>query len=122
MISLNPQIGLPLLQGGSPKGISLAGTSAPTSFSLTSDKPASAEDKQAELEKAFQQFVAGTFYKQMMKALRSSTGKAAYFHGGQSEKIFQNQMDDIVTDSLAEIHGKHVAAPLLELYKLQRAS
>ena len=41
----------------------------------------------------------------MMKALRSSTGQAAYFNGGQAEKIFQNQLDELMIERLSEVSG-----------------
>tara|TARA_R110002072_G_scaffold302999_1_gene491021 strand:+ start:50095 stop:50487 length:393 start_codon:yes stop_codon:yes gene_type:complete len=51
------------------------------------------------LPEAFDQFVGDTFFRQMLKSLRSTTGKPAYFHGGQAEEIFQSQLDELlITD------------------------
>ncbi|MDF1743291.1 MAG: hypothetical protein P1V19_06320, partial [Gimesia sp.] len=41
-----------------------------------------ARKESPELKEAFQKFVAGTFYKQMFKAMREGQNKPAYFHGG----------------------------------------
>ncbi len=34
-----------------------------------------------------------------------STGKAAYFNGGQAEKIFQSQLDELMIEKLSETSG-----------------
>ena len=54
------------------------------------------------LPEAFDQFVGDTFFRQMLKSLRSTTGKPAYFHGGQAEEIFQSQMDEILIEDLTK--------------------
>ena len=58
-----------------------------------------------EVKRLYQQSIGGTFFRQMMKALRSSTGKAAYFNGGQPEKIFQSQLDELMIVKLSETSG-----------------
>ena len=74
-------------------------------------------DEQLLFKEAFRDFVAGTFYKQMFKALRSTENKPAYFHGGQVEQIFQAQMDQTVAEDLAKTHGGGLADPLFALYR-----
>ena len=49
----------------------------------------------AELQQTFQQAVAGMIFGEMMKAMRSTVGEPAYIHGGQAEKMFQQQMDQL---------------------------
>ena len=50
---------------------------------------------------AFQAFVAGTFYKQMLSSLRSTVHKSEMFHGGRAEEVFQGQLDQQVAEDLA---------------------
>ncbi len=51
------------------------------------------------LPEAFDQFVGDTFFRQMLKSLRATTGKPAFLHGGQAEEIFQSQLDELlITD------------------------
>jgi flagellar protein FlgJ len=69
-----------------------------------------------ELREAFQDFVAGTFYQQMLKTLRKTQGQPAYFHGGQAEQIFQSQLDQQVAEDLARDHGAALAEPLFESF------
>jgi len=68
-----------------------------------------------EIRKQFQNAVAGTFYRQMMKSLRSTTGKPAYLHGGQAEEIFRGQLDEIMADQLAAGSGQIFSDRLFEL-------
>jgi len=76
-------------------------------------------DKQLLLKEKFQDFVAGTFYTQMLKALYSTHDKAAYFHGGQAEEIFQSQMDQQVVADLARNHGEAFSDQLFTVFKNQ---
>lgn len=59
---------------------------------------------------AFQAAVAGTFFKMMLKSLHKMHDKPAYFHGGQAEEAFQNQMNEQLADDFAKTHG----APLVD--------
>lgn len=77
-------------------------------------------DEKDEVQARFQEFMAGTFYSQMVKSLRAGQGKPAYFHGGQAEEIFQSQLDQIVSSNLAKSHGAAISQPLFESYLLQR--
>ena len=53
----------------------------------------------------FQEFVAGTFFQQMFKAMRSTQQKPKYFHGGQAEEVFQSQLDQQFAEELAKSKG-----------------
>ena len=86
-----------------------------------SEKPAPT-DRQLQLEETFQDFVAGTFYKQMLKSLRKTHGQPAYFHGGQAEEIFQSQLDQQVAENLARNHGAAFADPMFQAFSRQVAA
>ncbi|QDT99435.1 rod-binding protein [Gimesia aquarii] len=73
----------------------------------------------SELKEAFQDFVAGTFYKQMFKALRSGQNKPAYFHGGQAEELFQSHMDQQISEDLAKQHGSVLSDTLFSTFARQ---
>jgi Rod binding domain-containing protein len=60
---------------------------------------------QPDARETFQDFVAGTFYKQMLKALRKTHDKPAYFHGGQAEEAFRGQLDQQIAEDLARTTG-----------------
>ncbi|MFO1019132.1 MAG: rod-binding protein [Planctomycetales bacterium] len=98
-------------------GISLNAAQAANGIAL--DTPQG--PKPTEVKEKFQDFIAGTFFKQMLKAMRSSQKKPAYFHGGEAEETFQAQMDDIMSQNLAKSHGGAIADPLFKVYQQQRA-
>jgi Rod binding domain-containing protein len=50
----------------------------------------------------FDAFVGQTFYGQMLKAMRSTLDKPAYFHGGRAEEVFQGQLDQMLAEQMAK--------------------
>ncbi len=74
------------------------------------DKSNSADEVRAH----FTQFVGETFYGQMFKAMRSTVGKPAYFHGGRGEEVFQGQLDQQMSQHLTEATGDRFADPMFE--------
>jgi Rod binding domain-containing protein len=74
---------------------------------------------QLAVREKFQDFVGGTFYKEMLKSLRAAQKPSKYLNGGQAEKIFQGQMDQQIAENLARQYGGSLAAPLFESYARQ---
>lgn len=72
--------------------------------------------KGGELKEAFEDFVGQTFFSEMMKSLRSTQQDAAYMNGGRAEKIFQGQLDQMLTDELSDATAEQVAEPMYELF------
>ena len=68
----------------------------------------------AELREVFSQFVGETFYGQMLKSMRSTVGKPAYFHGGRAEEVFQGQLDQKLAEHLTETSGSRFAEPMFD--------
>ena len=93
-------------------------SSASHAEALTSAQAVSRRGKPAEsdVQQAFQDFVAGTFYRQMLQALRKTQNKPAYFHGGMAEDIFQGYFDQTVSEQLAREHGAALAGPLFTAF------
>jgi Rod binding domain-containing protein len=77
---------------------------------LLNQSPAS-KDK---LQSTFQDFAAGTFYKEMLKSLRKMHNKPAYIYGGRAEEIFQGQMDQQVAENMAHSKGSPISDPLFQ--------
>ena len=82
--------------------------------------PTSANKDDAELRKAFNAFVGQTLFAQMLKAMRKTVGKPAYFHGGLGEEIFRQQLDQVLGEKLAEASGETFSRPMFELFRLGR--
>jgi Rod binding domain-containing protein len=68
----------------------------------------------AEVRKHFTQFVGEAFYGQMLKSMRATVGKPAYFHGGRAEEVFQSQLDQQMAQHLTETSADKFADPLFE--------
>lgn len=66
------------------------------------------------LPEAFDQFVGDTFIRQMLKSLRSTTGKPAYFHGGQAEEMFQSQLDELLITDMVKATKDSFSADLFK--------
>ncbi|MFN0199414.1 MAG: rod-binding protein [Planctomycetaceae bacterium] len=76
-------------------------------------------DTTDKVRETFQDFVAGTFYKQMFKALRSGQDKPAYLHGGAAEEMFQAQLDQQVAEDLARQHGAQFSDSMYDSFQRQ---
>lgn len=72
------------------------------------------------LKEVFGQFVGETFYGQMMKSMRSTVGKPAYFHGGRAEEVFQGQLDQKLVEQVSKAADEKLTKPMFELFQLQR--
>lgn len=97
-------------------GSQLADTRPPSALTRPQSAPAS------ETREAFQDFVAGTFYGQMLKALRSTQDKPKYLHGGRAEDMFRAQLDQQISEQLARDHGAALADPLFQSFARPRVA
>ena len=102
---------------------------APTSFPSSNPSPFLAQQltqgsakpaADPRLREAFDDFVGGTFYSQMLGSMRKTLGKPAYFHGGRAEEVFQGQLDQILAERLSEASASQFTGPMFELFNLQQ--
>ena len=89
-----------------------------TAAAPTPPSPSDRDD--AELRETFNSFVGQVFFGQLLKSMRKTLGKPAYFHGGRAEEMFQQQLDQILGEKLAETSGKKFSEPMFELFNLGR--
>lgn len=89
------------------------------STSVSGPKPAASADV-SESQKAFRDFVGQTLFGQMLKSMRSTVGESAYFHGGQTEEIFQQQLDQVLVEEISDAAAPQVADPMFELFMQSR--
>ncbi len=80
------------------------------------------QPEESELRSAFVGFVAETFFGQMLQAMHRAHDKPAYFHGGQAEEIFRQQLDQTIAEKLAESHGDAFAGGMFEQFAQFRES
>lgn len=81
-------------------------------------KPATGED--AESREAFQKFVGQTFFGQLLQQMRKTTGDNPYFNGGQAEKMFTAQLDQVLAEKLSDASAASFADPMYDLFMLNR--
>ena len=48
----------------------------------------------------------------MLKSMRSTVGEAAYFNGGQGEKVFRSQLDQQLADEMSAATAETFAEPM----------
>jgi Rod binding domain-containing protein len=87
--------------------------------SLNAVTTASPVVSEADLQGTFQKAVAGLFFGELMKSLRSTVGEPAYIHGGQAEKMFEAQLDQVLVESLAETSGGGLVDDLYRQFRVQ---
>lgn len=83
-------------------------------------EPAAPSEDQLSEREAFDRFVGGTFFRQMLGAMQKTVGKPAYFHGGQAEEMFRGQLNQILADKMAEATADQFTGPMFELFQLSR--
>jgi peptidoglycan hydrolase FlgJ len=88
-------------------------TSIPTSVPPPKFSPQKTNGPE-ELRQHFTQFVGEAFFGQMLKSMRATVGKPAYFHGGRAEEVFQGQLDQHLAEHLTETSANRFADPLFE--------
>ena len=78
-----------------------------------------ANDK-SDVREKFDQFVGETLFSQMLKSMRQSVGKPAYFHGGQAEEMFQSQLDQTLAQEMTKASAKTFSEPMFDLFMARR--
>lgn len=73
------------------------------------------------LREAFQSFVGETLFGQMLKAARKTQNKPAYFHGGRAEEMFQQQLDQVLSEKIAKSDGGNYSDAMFELFTMKRS-
>lgn len=74
------------------------------------------------LQQAYRDFVGKTFFGEMLKSMRSTVGKPAYFHGGQAEEVFRSQLDQHLADHMTAASAGELADPMFRLQFPQQAA
>ena len=74
------------------------------------------------LKEKFNDFVAGTFYKTMLAALRKTVNNKSLIHGGRAEEIFRSQLDQTIAERMAKSHGAGLSAKMFEQFTRTLAS
>jgi len=76
---------------------------------------ASAAQKIAEAKEVrdtFRTFIGESFFGQMLKSMRTTQGKPAYFHGGHAEEVFRGQLDQTLAQEMTKSSADKIADPM----------
>ena len=91
------------------------------SASPVTPAPPVAADSQPELREAFDSFVGEAFYGQMLKAMRQTVKEPAYFHGGRTEEVFREHLDQVLAQEMTKANASDFTGPMFELFNLSRS-
>ena len=83
-------------------------------------KPSGAKGDDPQLRPTFDAFVGETLFGQMLKQMRKSVAKTPYFHGGRTEEVFQQQLDQVLAEKMSLASADKLTGPMFELYTLNR--
>jgi len=86
----------------------------------TPPKPPDPDAKSQTLRRNFEDFVGQTLFGEMLKSMRKTQHKPAYFHGGRGEEIFQQQLDQVLAEKLSHASAEKLAGPMYELFMMSR--
>lgn len=75
-----------------------------------------------ELEEKFKEFVAGTFFKAMLAAMRKTVRGDGVIHGGRAEEIFRSHLDDALARRAATERGDGFSEKLYRQFLLKHAA
>jgi len=78
------------------------------------------ENQSPELRQAFDDFVGQTFFSHLLKAMRQTVDKPAYFHGGRAEEVFQSQLDQLLVENVTDASAATFTEPMFELFTMNR--
>jgi flagellar protein FlgJ len=74
-----------------------------------------------ELKQAFTDFVGQTFFGELMKQMRATLDKPAFFHGGMGEDVFQSQLDQIMVERISDASASKLSDPMYHLLMAPRS-
>ncbi len=79
-----------------------------------------APPERPEVQEKFTEFVGQTLFGSMLASMRKSVAKPAYMHGGRTEEVFQQQLDQHIVKNLSDASADTISDPMFELFNLQR--
>ena len=74
-----------------------------------------------DLQEAFTDFVGQTLFGSMLASMRKTVGKPAYMHGGRTEEVFQQQLDQIIVEDMTDASADTMVGPMYDLFTMQRS-
>jgi peptidoglycan hydrolase FlgJ len=82
--------------------------------------PAPSSGEEQRLRETFDSVIGQTLFGQMLRSMRKTVHKPAYFHGGRAEEVFQQQLDQVLAEKIAQASADRFTGPMYELFTLSR--
>jgi Rod binding domain-containing protein len=93
-------------------------TAASASTRLAKVDPARPENTEA--KEKFQEILGELLFGQLLKSMRRTVDKPAYFHGGRAEEVFTQQLDQVLAQKMSQSAGDQFLGPMYELWSTGR--
>ena len=74
----------------------------------------------AEAKETFQEILGELLFGQLLKSMRRTVDKPAYFHGGRGEEVFTQQFDQVLAQKMSRSAGEQFLGPMYELWSAGR--
>ncbi|MBN1912621.1 MAG: rod-binding protein [Pirellulales bacterium] len=79
------------------------------------------ETDETDVRKKFESVLGELLFREMLKSMRKSVGKAAYFNGGRAEEIFTEQLDQVLSEKMSQASASQFVGPMYDLFMLERS-
>ena len=96
----------------------LTGVPNETGNSASAGQVAPPDAEQA--KKLFREFAGQAMFGQALSSMRKTVEKPAYFHGGRTEEVFQQELDHKLVEEVTKKSGDRFIGPMFELFSLQQ--
>jgi flagellar protein FlgJ len=100
--------------------MSISPVSSRPNVPVPAPQKADAAAQREALRQTFESAIGQTLFGQMLKSMRKTVGKPAYFHGGRAEEVFQNQLDQVLAEKMSQASAESFTGPMFELFTLGR--
>ncbi len=73
-----------------------------------------------ETKEKFHEILGELLFGQLLKSMRRTVDKPAYFHGGRGEEVFTQQFDQVLAQKMSRTAGEQFLGPMYELWSAGR--
>jgi len=78
--------------------------------------PQAAADDDDAARETFTSVMGEMLFHEMVKSMRRSLDKPAYFHGGHAEDMFTGRLDQVLSQKLGETYGEEYFGPMYDAW------
>ncbi len=79
-----------------------------------------ARPNDSDTKETFQEILGELLFGQLLKSMRRTIDKPAYFHGGRAEEVFTQQLDQVLAQKMSRSAGEQFFGPMYALWSTGR--